>query len=157
MEKINLLEDGKMMFGREYAKYRFESEKEFEKYAEESDILVLKHIKNSDFYKKLKKEVLSNLLYFMYECDLLARKMSCGIIFSYSEKHNCVSADLLCDEIHLFSSEIESLMKLCVFSSQMNFFISPVLDIEGAIAEFSFDLSGNCLTLTNLIGSLSTL
>lgn len=155
MKKINPLEDGEMLFIREYSKPFFDSEEAFKEYAEESDILILKLVKSSDFYEKLKQETLSNLLDFLFECDLLARKMSCGIIFSYFKKDTAMGTSILCREIFFDQSEIESLTKLCAFSSQMNFFTSPI-NGDRAIAEFIFDLSGRAITLANLITHISS-
>ena len=155
MKKIDLLEDGEMLLIREYSECFFDSAEAFKKYTDESDILIMKLVKFSDFYEKLKKETLSNLFDFMFECDLLARKMSCGIIFSHSKEDNAIGASILCKDILFCQKEIESLMKLCAFSSQMSFFNSPI-EGDGASAEFVFDLSGRTITLANLITHISS-
>ena len=145
------------MFCREYSEYLFGAEKDFKEYTEESDLLIMKHVKFSDFYKNLTKETISNLLDFMFECDFLARKMSCKINFSYSKKLNCVGASLLCGEISLCQDEIEAFIKLCAFSSHINFFVPDENEAKEGIVEFMFDLSGSSFTLANLIKHISAI
>ena len=139
---------------REYSTCILDTISKFEKYSDESEEILTKYVNTSDFSKNFHKNLKINLLEFLLECNSLAQKMAAGIEVVYQKKHNRICASVICDKIVFKQNELETLMKLCAFTSQMSFFTSNDADIKGAVIDFFFDLSGNSSTLANLIGRL---
>ena len=93
----------------------------FEKSAKRTKELLNTYAETSENIKKVCGYARENILAFLLECDSFAQKMSGTIIIVHQKDFNRIFATIVCDEILFRENEIESLIKICAFTTKIEF------------------------------------
>ena len=136
---------------REYSRCVRDTKNKLEEYFDEAEKFLEEFVMSADFLKDLSENQKDNLTDFLLDCNFLAQEMAASLIVVYQKNHSRICASVVCDKIVFKHPEIEVLMKLCAFATEMEFFSSPVQDIPGSVINFHFDISGKSLNLIGLI------
>lgn len=149
-----LYDDEEVICTRDYNICILDTVHKFEKYAKESEKILTNYVENSEVIKNVSDNTKENLLHFLLETDCLAQKLSAVLLTVYQRNTKRISASIVCDEVILKESEIQSLVKLCALTNRIKVYLSGKTEDDNAVIEFFFELSDDAFTLANLINSL---